>query len=231
MKPSKEIKVVVGIPHTGIWMADFGLCLANLMAYCAHRKIMPYEKQTIAILSSRGSILPRQRLEIIKGAEQANADYLLWLDSDHMFPPQTLHRLLAHGKDIVGVNHVTKMVPAQPTARNRAPDHDRGVPVYTDPDSPDLEKVWRIGCGTLLMNMKAVRAIGHEVLAIKYVPEYDTYGGEDWPMIEAAEKLGYETWIDHRLSEMCEHIGFFKFNHDLVGEVNDGVVSPHARAA
>src|SRR3546814_12174506 len=63
------------------------------------------------------------------------ADYILWMDSDHVFPAESLCRLWARNVDIVGVNYSRRCSPTAPTAARFVtddPDQDTDNLVYTD---------------------------------------------------------------------------------------------------
>jgi len=215
----KEIRLGVGVPSNGFWCTDFAVNFVYMMLYFRDRKVGEYKDQMCQVISTKGSTLTKSRREIVKIALERKLTHLLWIDSDHTFPPSMIHRLVHHEKDIVAVNHVTKCIPANPTARYAPKDGDPlfGTLVYSDENSPELEKVWRVGCGTMLVNMKVFQAIGPNVFDMKYLPVVDDVQGEDWSMCEAFEKAGFDIWVDHPLSLRCGHIGQFEYNHSLVG--------------
>lgn len=211
------LKVVVGIPSPGVWCADFGMALCNMISAFHVHSVGQFKEQVINIASSKGSILPRQRENIVTSALKAKADYLLWLDCDHTFPPRLLHQMIMDGKDVVAINCVTKHIPCSPTARKFDPNDERGEAVYTDPDSPKLEKVWRIGTGLMLVDMKVYKATGANIFDMRWREKPGAYQGEDWSMCEAIERAGFEIWVDHELSNEVGHIGQFEFTHEYVG--------------
>lgn len=174
--------------------------------------------QQYQVTNVRGSILPNLRLKGLKAAKQVNATHLLYLDSDHTFPPDTLNRLLKHGKDCVAANCVTKTIPAMTTARSYNED-PQGAPVFSDPESIGLERVWRVGTGVMLLSRRAYLQIPHDSFSMIYKPETDTYQGEDWTLCEAMERRNIPIYIDHRLSHEIGHIGNFNYTHDYVGTI------------
>lgn len=217
----KNLKVAIGIPSNGYWLTDFATNYCNMIVYFQSHKVGDFKSQFLQTISTKGSILPKSRREIVKIALEMKANYLLWLDTDHTFPRNMLHRLISHNKDVVGANCVTKMIPSHPTARYKPKGDDpvQGLPVYTDPSSPELEKVWRLGCGVMLVDMKVYRKIGPNVFDMLYRSDVDAYQGEDWSMCEAIEKAGFEIWVDHPLSDQVGHVGLYNFTHDVVGDV------------
>jgi len=70
------------------------------------------------LYTAPGTLIFSQRESLAKEALADGAEYILWVDSDMRFPKNTLERLLAHGKKIVGVNAVTRRKPVLPTAIN-----------------------------------------------------------------------------------------------------------------
>lgn len=217
----KKLNVAVGIPSNGMWVADFAVSFCNMIVYFQTHKVGEYKQQILQTISSKGSILPKQRSECVSMALKNGADYLLWLDSDHTFPRQLLHELLMAKKDIIGINCVTKQIPSSTTARKAPAGSDPlyGTLVYSDETAPRYEKVWRIGCGVLLVNMDVFRKTGPNIFDMKWRDDVQAYQGEDWTMCEAFEKAGYDIWIDNALSREVGHVGFLEYNHSLVGEV------------
>lgn len=222
-KKERPLRVLIGIPSMGSWYTDFALSVIHMSLAFNTFEVKGYTRNELRICSTRGSILAKSRWEIVKAAKEMEAHYLLFLDSDHTFPRNLLHRLLKHDKDVVACNLVTKTIPAIPTAR-RAPlgPHEQtyGEVIYSDPDVHGLEKVWRIGTGIMLIKMDVFNRFDNAgMFNMVYKPDVDNYQGEDWTMCEKMEAAGVEFFIDHDLSRECGHIGNLTYNHDLVGQV------------
>jgi hypothetical protein len=213
-----HLRLLVAVPSGTLWQAQFGVCLINLVAGFTKVKIPGFKSQSLQVANVRSSILSKNRLDAVKAAKAAHAHYILFLDTDHTFPVSLVHQLIQHRRLVVAANCVTKQIPAQPTARARVP-HPQGVPVYSDPDSYGLEEVWRVGTGVMLINMKVFEQIGMGVWDMKYLPEEETYQGEDWTFCEACENAGIPLYIDHDLSKQIGHLGNYEFTHDVVGEL------------
>lgn len=210
------VRVAIGIPSTNRWVGDFGMCLVNLIAHCARVALVPGKKNAVHLVHSKGSILPRQRWQIIKFAREAKADWLLFVDTDQTFPEDTIHRLLARGKDVIAANVAVKKLPSLPTARNLQ--GKEYMPVYTDPKSTGVERVDRIGCGLLLIRLSLLDNIPPaELFDIHWREDIEDYQGEDWTMMEALERRGIEVYIDHDLSKEVAHVGDLEYTHELVG--------------
>lgn len=213
----KNLKIVLGFPSNGRWVGDFGISALNMSAYFMANKVGEYKSQVLVPAHTKGSILPRSRLNIVKMAFEKEATHVAMIDTDQTYPRHTLHDLVLADKDIIGCNIATKEIPASPTARKKGSDLG-GDLVYTDPDSPRFEKVWRLGCGIMLIKMKVFQKLGLNCWEILWKEELQDYQGEDWRFCELAEAAGFEIWVDHKLSDEVGHVGDYNFKHDVVGE-------------
>lgn len=214
-----SLRVVIAIPSMSTWHAEFAMSLVSLLGYFGNNRVKNAHVQEVRVVNMKGSILPNLRLEGLKAAKQHDATHLLWLDSDHEFPPNLLNRLLSHEKDVVALNCATKTMPTSPTARSFDPLDRKGQLVFTDSNSTGLQKVWRIGTGIMLMSKRAYTQIPHSAFAMLYEEEADSFRGEDWGMCEVLEQVGCPIYIDHDLSRAATHIGNFRYTHDYCGQV------------
>lgn len=213
-------KIAIGVPSGHLWEAQFATCLISLVSQLALRPVPGYDTTSCQVINVRSSILPKNRLDIVRAAKALKATHLLMVDTDHTFPPDLLHKWIPHGKLCLAANCVIKRIPSGPTARQKHPTRKDGVPVYTDPDSHGLEQVWRVGTGVILFNMKVFDQVGDDAWAMPYLPHAETYQGEDWTFAEAMEKAGIPIWIDHDLSKRIGHLGIYEYTHDVVGTVS-----------
>lgn len=168
------------------------------------------------VITKRGSMLPVIRQELVEEALKLDADYLLLLDTDQLFPANTAHRLMSHDKDVIACNVATKLLPPDtgPTARLQG-DGDMGVALYSTPESPALEQVWRIGCGVMMLKPRIFRHLPKPWFMFKWDAQYSRFHGEDWYLCEELEKAGIPIWVDHKLSYQVEHEGFASFTHEM----------------
>lgn len=221
----KHLKVFVGVPHRGEMVSPFVISFVNMLNYFNTHQVGSYKTQMMEFNFIRGSILPKQRRELVIEALEKDATHMLWLDSDHTFPRNIIHRMVHWSKDVLAVNCVTKVMPAQPTARYKpregSDDPLHGTPCYTDTDSPELEKVWRVGTGIMLVDMNVYRRMDrrdvNHMFDMFFRDDVQNYQGEDWTMAEMFDKMGVDVWIDHPLSDQCGHVGYFNYTHDHVG--------------
>ena len=215
--------VFIGIPSNGDWKAEFGMSLAGLIARAGTPGAGNCPViEGLRLWNARGSILPRSRTTLAQKALESGATHLLFLDSDMVFPPDTLHRLLSWRKSVVACNCPTKMLPSTPTARGFSETALTGVPLYSKPGDGGLEKVWRVGTGVMLVETRVFHTLPQPWFPITWDDKLQDYRGEDWSFVEALEKAGIPTWIDTRLSRQIGHVGDLRFEHSHV-EIPNGL--------
>jgi glycosyltransferase involved in cell wall biosynthesis len=108
---ANRTRVMIGLPNTGHVHSPTALNMAGLMALAFSKDV------AIGILDNQSSVITMSRNYIVKRALAMNADYILWIDSDMGFPPDTALRLLAHDKDIVGATYNQRVKPYRTLGR------------------------------------------------------------------------------------------------------------------
>lgn len=221
-KPSRyfgEINVAVGIPSGESWSAEFGMSLANLCSYYGRVRAGGCAVQRMSIINTRGAMLCQSRESLLSAAiKRVEATHILWLDADMTFPPNTLHLLLDAGKDFVAAQGVTKSIPAEPVAQALG-----GGRTYSDKGRHDLEIISHVGLAVALLKLTdGVKALKPPLFPMEWIEERDSYAGEDvFFCHKLRADLGMDIWLDHGLSRQIGHVGTLRFNHDLVGSVEE----------
>lgn len=212
----KEIRLVIAVPSTQTWDAEFGMSMVFLTNYLASHGAIGTKAIQFRLHNKRGSILANMRESLVQDAIKNKATHLLFIDSDQTFPADLFHRLMAHGKKIVAANIVTKMLPPSTTARLKGGVH--GVPVFTGEHDEDLVKVWRVGTGIMLIDLNVFKREGMEGPWFNqyWKPELNSYVGEDWAFCEKLEAAGVGIYVDQSVSREVGHVGKLTYAHDMV---------------
>lgn len=156
----------------------------------------------LALLMGSSSNLPYSRTRIAKEALSQGADWLLWLDSDMVFPPATLRRLLSLKLDIVAANCPRRSIPVTPTATRG------GRYVYTTrelAEAGQVEEVDRLGLAICLIAAKVFRATPEPWFQMG-VTETGESAGEDVFFFAKTREAGFKVSIDHKLSGSIGHV-------------------------
>ena len=199
-KKNQKATVVLGYCHSNELSAFFHTSIIALLQQEWKRVV-----DIIAILS--GPKVDSARNTIFKKwLENTEASHLLMVDTDMVIPVNTVERLLAHDKDIVGglaftgISQQSDVVPAVRVIveNDGAPNI---VPLW---DYPTNSLVQVAGIGAACMLVK--RQVAEEVLLARgkdHPMPWFAYGlhngveiGEDIAFCLTAGKLGFEAWVD-----------------------------------
>jgi len=155
-----------------------------------------------------GSLIYDSRNKIAGKAVELHADYVMWFDSDMIFMPDTLEKLMKHmedGKDIVsGVYHRRSgsYAPVLYKELNLKEDGTVDPVSYDDYPKDKLFKAAGVGFGCVLMKTSVLLEMAAEYLDW-FTPMNKL--GEDLSFCQRATQLGYEIWVDP--SVQCGHVG------------------------
>lgn len=205
-----KLRIAVGVPSNGEWKSSFGYCLTQMIGFFERSHVqVPEDVRPEVVLISIDGHLPDVRHRIAAEAAVERCTHLLWLDSDMIFPPDTLHRLLRHNLPIVGANYARRVYPHVPTAHYL----DRGADgvVWSD-GKTGTEIVKHVGCGVCLMDIRVFDAVEPPYFA--FVADAKTglvTRGEDVYFCEKLAAAGIPTHVDHDLSQEIGHEGEMVF--------------------
>jgi hypothetical protein len=199
----KDPKILIGVPTTGLVPTLFYTSSLDMVVWLMRDGV------DATVHTVQGSLLSKSRNLCAEKALAEGWTHLLFIDSDQTFPPTTPNQLFSHRLPIVACNIATKKIPPQRTACLRPKD---GVHTHARPPmrTVGLEKIWRVGCGVMLIETEVFRRIPRPWFHYSWD---DTNGltGEDWYFLEKAEAAGIPLYCDHDLSAQVGHLGGFNY--------------------
>jgi hypothetical protein len=184
-------KVVIAVP-----CADASFMKARTAASIAHT-IIESEGKVVDMLLRISCDIVSSRTWLVLEAIKQEATHILFVDSDMVFPANTLNQLLSHEKDIVGVQYNKREFPP------------KGVYAPLDEKSEtELYRAKHVGTGMLLIDLKVFANIGHPSESHPKGNPWFSFGrdsqgalvlGEDVWFCNVARDAGYDVWIDPTL--------------------------------
>jgi glycosyl transferase family 2 len=183
-------RVAIAVPSGDMVHADFAMAYARL---CVASAALPLQ-----LISAKSSIVAQARNTGVEHAKECGASYLLFLDSDMVFPPNALLRLLLHQKDIVGATYTKRVAPYDVLGSKLAEQ-----PAEL---SGDLLEMHRIPTGCLLINMQVFDKLAKPYFRFE-VDDKEQIVGEDYVFCDRAREAGFRIWCDAALSREIGHIG------------------------
>jgi glycosyltransferase involved in cell wall biosynthesis len=184
-------KVAICFPSMDMVHADFALALAGLCNSTA-----PIDTP---LINNKSSIVAIARNNGVHKAQEFGADYILFLDSDMIFPRTTLHRLLFHQKDIVGATYSKRVQPFPALGAALEPN-----PAF---DEQGLFEMRRLPAGCLLVKMSVFSALTEPYFRFLHDESTGEIQGEDYVFCDRARAAGFRIWCDSLLSFELGHIG------------------------
>ena len=215
------MKVAIAIPCYGDPKLKFMQSLVNLLNRMHMVELRDDDGEPIKIevdvMIVSCSDLRQSRHKLVAEATFWGADFMLWLDADHVFPPDAFERLWARGVAVVGCNYARRCHPTAPTASSLEDDGYKSL-VYTSQEKADaneIEEVAHLGFGVCLLDMRifdVMQARAEEKGEASFLPLFrfgdDESGpiGEDVFFFGKVRDAGVKVFVDHGLSWEVGHI-------------------------
>ncbi|MDB5720602.1 MAG: hypothetical protein JWP15_1220 [Alphaproteobacteria bacterium] len=190
-----DVKVAICFPHYGDVKAGFAVSLARMLVFTLNADVSGPDgaiKVEPEVFSCSSPVLPHGRNTLVARALEWGAEWLLMLDADHTFPPDTLLVLLAHSLPMVGCNYMKRI------AREPITEPGKG-----------LAQVDHLGLGVVLVHRTVLQAIAatNPGPLFNFETRDGQLVGEDLVFFGKAKAAGYPLTVDHDLSRHIGHIG------------------------
>ena len=212
---TSELKILIAVPSMDTVATGFASSLAILTKV---------GKCSVSFIC--GSLVYDSRNKLAAQAIQMEADYVMWFDSDMVFEPDTLIRLLKRVEEedahIVSGIYFRRSAPYTPVAFDTFDIVDDKAQ-FTDykGELTGLHKVGGVGFGCVLVDAQVI----FDCFS-KYGTCFSPIGqvGEDLSFCWRAKQLGYDTYLDCDIK--CGHVGHVVVTEGLYkavagGEFND----------
>jgi hypothetical protein len=189
-----DYKIGIAIPHTGTINAKTVLSLIALLKYNKHDNLV-YLKE--------GCYIHNSREELVKKAILDKCTHILFIDSDMFFEETALERLLARGKDIIGVHYNRRTTPLESTAKISIEERMKAE------SKKGLVLAQGLGTGFLLINTKVFDKIKHPWFFYEQSLQGDLLVGEDYWFCKRAIEAGLKVWCD--MTVLVKHVGNYLY--------------------
>lgn len=186
--------VVICIPSGDMVHTDFMLSVIHVMQKGRSAGFR------ISLVNSKSSIVAMSRNLAVDAGLETRAEWMLFLDSDMVFPSDTIARLMAHNFPIVGATYPRKIQPLT-FIGNRLD----GTP-FSLKDT-GLTEASRLPAGCLLIKTEVFDRMKKPFFRCGYDEKTGEILGEDFWFSDHVRSLGYALYCDMDVSRQIEHIG------------------------
>ena len=161
-----------------------------------------------AIMFQVGSLVYEARNKLAKQAIEMGAEWTMWFDSDMIFQPDTMVRLLKHGAPFVSGAYFRRCPPYHLVAFKDCDTENRkwsDLPLPTETVSCE-----GVGFGCVLVKTEVLLSV-----AAEYKTWFEPMNGfgEDLSFCWRARQCGYDILLDPSIT--CGHIGKIVVNEDF----------------
>ena len=168
-----------------------------------------------AIMFEVGSLIYEARNKLAKQAIAMGADYTMWFDSDMIFKPDTMVRLLAHDVPMVSGAYFRRSPPYHLVAFDEC---DAETRKWSDLDLPtETVQCGGVGFGCVLVKTEVLFEV-----AARYKTWFEPVNGfgEDLSFCWRARQCGYDILLDPTVT--CGHVGHIVVNEDFYKAYAEG---------
>lgn len=183
-----------------------------LLALVNHSKDVDFH----ILVAERGYTIGENRNYCVVQAQKNGSDYLFFVDDDMTFPPDTLERLLSHGKYIVGVNSYSRCLPLSSTVGLMDKNGE-----YMRPEKhtawemriPNgLFEAYFVGAGVLLIDMVVFDKLEKPYYIFTTDENGQIVHGEDGYFCKKARESGISVWCDGSIP--VGHLGEYEYKKE-----------------
>lgn len=198
-------KILICVPSMDYVAAGFAQSLAMLQK----------GGNETAIMFQVGSLVYEARNKLAKKAIELETDYTMWFDSDMVFEPDTMIRLLEHNKPFISGAYFRRSPPYSLVAFEEVDAENRKWKDLALPS--EVTKCGGVGFGCVLVKTEVLFNV-----AAKYGTWFEPMNnfGEDLSFCYRARKCGYDLYIDPSIT--CGHIGHITINESFYKAYNKG---------
>lgn len=105
MQPQKRTKVAVCVPSGRSWETPGAMTISALLTHSALNGL------GVALLNQEGSVITNNRNDLVERAFAIDPDFIFFIDTDMVVPPDTLIKMIRHNLDIVGATYNRRTPP------------------------------------------------------------------------------------------------------------------------
>lgn len=160
-------------------------------------------------INPRSSAIQRGRNMGVQQALAILVDAIYWQDSDVVAPHDTVTRLIAARKPVIGATYRRRRPPFTQTAEIIG-----GGPVVID-GKTGIGKISRLPGGCILVSSSVYQSMSMPWYDMPWNDERQTQTGEDEFFCDRCRAEGIQPWIDYGLSKELGHVGCFQIRHGM----------------
>lgn len=187
--------VSLGLPTRGTVQVETMQCIIQSL------RELPYE---VHLNFHKGTYIHELRNDIVREARKVGAHFLMFIDSDVVFPPYGIRNLISQNKDVIGAMYNMKVLPPLNTIKMLDPDGKRATSVIIPEQT---FKAYGIPTGFMCIKMESIADMEFP-FGFDREPDGGLVG-EDILFCMKVQEKGKEVWCDPNIK--VGHIGDYVY--------------------
>jgi len=151
---------------------------------------------------ARSAVISENRNHITQEALRLGADWVLYLDDDHVLRHDTLTKLLEADKDVISAHYTRRCPPFWPVAMETELPNGTFIYKGLNPDEKGVIPVAAVGAGALLVKRPVLEALKPPYWPLGQISPASW--GDDLHFCSRVRKAGFEIHVD--LDNTLAHI-------------------------
>jgi len=185
-----NLKIAIGIASQGT--------IHTKTAYSVIETIRLNKQTEFLPIFRYGGYIAENKAKIVEIAQNCLCSHVFFVDHDIVFNHKAFATLLAHDKDIIGVDYNYRYLPLKKMTVDIGEKSDK---------EPYIVKA--VGGGFLLVKMKVFDKLKRPYFPMEQDEDGNRVVTEDFGFYEEARKAGFKVWCDPTLS--IKHEGFYEY--------------------
>jgi len=140
----------------------------------------------------------KNRNKIVQESLDNGSDYVFMVDTDMVFPDDTLVKLFQDDKDIIGATYNKRSLPLTPIHT-----------MFREVMPQRIFKINAIPTGVILIKEKVLKTMDPPWFAVQWLDGVEFMGPDIYFCNKAVRVYGFETWLDPTID--VKHIGDYKY--------------------
>lgn len=189
------MKICIGMPTAG--------SIKTMTAFSLFKTAKHFKD--IHLIVKETSLVHQSREEIAREVIQTDCTHLLFIDSDMVFEPEDIEKLLKRDKDIIGAPYNYRFLPPKLTVKIQ---DEQGNKVLKEMPDGTIE-CYAVCTGFMLIKTEVFRNIPHPWFFFEQDKKGKLICGEDVWFCRQARKAGYKIYFDPTTN--VKHIGNYLY--------------------
>ena len=147
-----------------------------------------------ALAHATGACVSANRNKVTAQALDAGAEWIWYVDDDHIFPVDALQRLLAHNVSVVSGLYLQRDAPYIPHMYDKEDSSGAVYPRYIGPGDTGLKSVLSTGAGCLLVRTEVFKQLEPPYWRLGQIDS--SAWGDDIDFCRRVRAKGFTIWCD-----------------------------------